>query len=85
MKEFKYVIKDKDGMHARPAGLFVRKASLYPCTVSICSGDKEVDAKRILGIMGLGIKCGEEITVKVEGEREEEAKEALSKFLEENL
>lgn len=85
MKEFKYVIKDKDGMHARPAGLFVKEASLYPCTVSICRGDKEVDAKRILGIMGLGIKCGEEITIKVEGEKEEEAMEALRKFLEENL
>ncbi|MBQ6888866.1 MAG: HPr family phosphocarrier protein [Lachnospiraceae bacterium] len=85
MKEFKYVIKDKDGMHARPAGLFVKEASLYPCTVSICRGDKEVDAKRILGIMGLGIKSGEEITIKVEGEKEEEAMEALRKFLEENL
>ncbi len=85
MKEFKYVIKDKDGMHARPAGLFVKEASLYPCTVSICRGDKEVDAKRILGIMGLGIKCGEEITIKIEGEKEEEAMEALRKFLEENL
>lgn len=85
MKEFKYVIKDKEGIHARPAGLFVKEAAAYPCTVNICKGDKEVDAKRILGVMGLGVKCGEEIIVKVEGEREEEAMEALSKFLEENL
>ena len=44
-----------------------------------------MDAKRIFGIMGLGAKCGEEITVKTNGEREEEAITALSKFLEENL
>lgn len=85
MKEFKYVIKDKEGIHARPAGLFVKEAATYPCTVTISKGDKEVDAKRIFGIMGLGAKCGEEITVKTNGEKEEEAIAALSKFLEENL
>lgn len=85
MKEFKYVIKDTAGIHARPAGLFVKVATTYPCTVTICKGEKEVDAKRILGVMGLGVKCGEEITVKAEGEREEEAIEELKKFLEENL
>ena len=44
-----------------------------------------MDAKRVLGVMGLGVKCGEEITVKAEGEKEEEAIAVLSKFLEENL
>lgn len=85
LKEFKYVIKDKDGIHARPAGLFIKEATVFPCTVTISKGDKEVDAKRILGVMGLGVKCGEEITVKTEGEKEEEAIQVLSKFLEENL
>lgn len=85
VKEFKYVIQDKAGIHARPAGLFIKEASVFPCTVTIRKGSKEVDAKRILGVMGLGVKCGEEIIVKAEGEREEEAILALSKFLEENL
>lgn len=85
MKEFKYVIKDAEGIHARPAGLLVKEAASFPCAVTIRKGDKEVDAKRIFGVMGLGAKCGEEITVKVDGEREEEAFETLAKFLEENL
>lgn len=85
MKEIKYVIKDKEGIHARPAGLFVKEAAVYPCTVTICKGEKEADAKRIFGIMGLGAKCGEEIIVRTNGEKEEEAIEALGKFLEENL
>ena len=85
VKEFKYVIKDKDGIHARPAGLFIKEATNFPCTVTISKGEKEVDAKRILGVMGLCVKCGEEITIKAEGEREEEAIEVLSKFLEVNL
>lgn len=85
MKEFKYVIKDAEGIHARPAGLFVKEAAAFPCAVTIGKGDKEVDAKRIFGVMGLGAKCGEEITIKTDGEREEEAIEALGRFLEENL
>ena len=68
-----------------PAGLFVKEASAYPCTVTVCKGDKEADAKRIFGIMGLAVKCGEEILVRINGEKEEEAAAALGKFLEENL
>lgn len=35
MKEFKYVIKDEQGIHARPAGLFVKEAAAFPCKVII--------------------------------------------------
>lgn len=85
MKEFKYVIKDEAGIHARPAGQFVKEAAAFSCAVTIGKGGREVDAKRILGVMGLGTKCGDEITIKTDGEDEEEAIAALSKFLEENL
>ena len=85
MKEFKYVIKDEQGIHARPAGLFVKEAAAFPCKVTIEKDGKEADAKRIFGVMGLGVKCGQEIVLKTEGEDEDAAIEALGKFLEENL
>ena len=85
MKEFKYVIKDELGIHARPAGELVKAAAAFPCTVKIEKDGREVVAKRIMGVMSLGVKCGMEITLKTEGEKEEEAIAALSKFLEENL
>ncbi len=85
MTEFNYVINDRQGIHARPAGQFVKEAASFPCEVRIVKDGKEVDAKRILGVMGLGAKCGEAITVKTDGEREAEAAEHLKKFLEENL
>lgn len=85
MKEFNYTIKDEMGIHARPAGLFVKEAAAFPCAVTITKDGKEVDAKRIFGVMGLGVKCGQEITLKTDGEKEEEAMETLSKFLEENF
>lgn len=85
MKEFTYVITDKEGIHARPAGALVKEAAAFPCSVTIAKGDKEVDAKRIFGVMGLGAKCGEEITVRTEGEKEDEAIAALEAFLKSNL
>ena len=85
MKEFTYTIKDEMGIHARPAGLFVKEATAFPCAVTIAKDGKEVDAKRIFGVMSLGVKCGQEITLKTDGEKEDEAIEALSRFLEENL
>lgn len=85
MKEFKYVIKDELGIHARPAGELVKVAAKYPCSVKIEKGGHEVDAKRIMGVMSLGAKCGMEITLRTDGEQEEEAIAELGKFLEENL
>ena len=85
MKEFKYVITDEIGIHARPAGELVKAAAAYPCKVTISKDGKEVDAKRILGVMGLGVKCGEEITVCTDGENEEAASAAIEAFLKANL
>lgn len=85
MKELKYTIKDEMGIHARPAGLLVKKAAEFPCTVTIGKDGKDVDLKRILGVMSLGVKCGQEVTIKCDGEQEDEAIAAIGSFLEENL
>ena len=85
MKESTYVITDAQGIHARPAGLFVKEAASCECDVKISKDGKEVDAKRILGVMGLGAKQGNEIVLKCEGPDEDAAIEKLSKFLQENL
>ena len=85
MKEFKYVITDKEGIHARPAGLLVKKANEFTAKVMIGKGEKSADAKRIFGVMGLGAKCGEEIFMTAEGDDEEKAIDELETFMKENL
>ena len=85
MKEFKYVVTDAEGIHARPAGLLVKKAGEFTSSVTIAKGDKSADAKGVLGVMGLGAKKGAEITVTVDGEDEEIAAAELETFLKENL
>ncbi len=85
MKEFSYIITDPEGMHARPAGLLVKKANEYHCTVTLKSGEKTADAKRIFAVMGLGVKKGQEVTFLMEGEEEEKACAELEAFMKENL
>lgn len=85
MKSFVYVIKDKEGIHARPAGVVVAEAKKYASAVSITNKGKTADLKRIFGVMGLCVKCGEEVEIKVEGADEVAAAEALEKVFKENL
>lgn len=85
MKEFTYVITDKEGIHARPAGELVKLAKSYASSVSVIKEGKKADAKKVFGLMGLGVKQGMEITVQVEGEDEETVAAALETFLKDNL
>lgn len=85
MKEFKYTITDPLGIHARPAGLFVKEATLAESNVSLTKEDKTIDAKRIFSLMSLAVKCGEEVTVTVEGTDEEAVAAKLETFMKENL
>ena len=54
MKEFTYVITDKEGIHARPAGELVKLAKSYASSVSVIKKGKKADAKKVFGLMGLG-------------------------------
>lgn len=85
MKEFNYTITDPQGIHARPAGILVKEASKYQSAITIEKDGKSGDAKRIFAVMGLAVKCGNTITVKVEGSDEEEAAKEIEEFLKANL
>ena len=85
MKEFRYTITDSEGIHARPAGEFVKEAKKFASDVKIVKGEKSADAKKIFGLMSLGVKQGEEILVQIDGTDEEDAATGLEKFLKENL
>lgn len=82
MLEQKYVIKNKTGLHARPASLFVKKASSFKCDVKILKDQKEINAKSVIGVLSLGAGKGSEITIKVDGENEENAIKELVGMLE---
>ena len=79
------MITDPEGIHARPAGEFVKAAAAFSSSVNITKDGKTVSAKKIFGVMGLGVKQGQEITVTIEGGDEETAAAELEAFLREKL
>ena len=85
MKSFNYVITDEVGIHARPAGMLVKEAKKYASTIMIVKNGKKADATRLMALMGLGVKCGEEVTVEVTGDDEEAVCAEMEKFFKENL
>ena len=85
MKSFEYTIRDEVGIHVRPAGLLVNAVKATGCMVTLKKGDKSADAGKLFAVMGLGVKCGDTVTVIVEGENEDTAYESLKEFFELNL
>jgi len=85
MKTIKYVISDELGIHARPAGIIVKLVKAYKSKILIGRPEKMVEATKIIGIMSLCMKQGDEIHITVEGEDESEAATAIETLLEENL
>jgi len=85
MREFEYVITDELGLHARPAGMLVKEAGKFVSAVSIARGEKKVDAKKIFGVMGMAVKCGDTIVITADGEDEDDAIAAMEAFVQANL
>ena len=80
MATFDYVIKE-ERVHARPAGFLVKEAANYTSSISILKDGKTADAKKIFGIMGFGLKAGDTVTFKIDGEDEEKAAAALEELI----
>ena len=73
MKQFHYIITDKAGIHARPAGVLVKKAKNFESSIEVREDVRKADAKKLLELMGLGIRFNDEIIVEVSGTDEEAA------------
>ena len=86
MKEFDFTVKNEEGLHARPAGILAKEAKKYESTVSISNEKgKTADVRKLISVMALGVKCGQDIKVTVEGPDEETVFEEVKQFFEENF
>ena len=86
MEKIVYKIKDRDGVHARPAGAIIKAISGYKSKITLIYQDRQVDLKGgIFGLLGLGIRFDDEIYIHVEGEDEKEAVVAVRRAFEEYL
>jgi phosphocarrier protein HPr len=78
----KVIIKNRAGIHARPATLIVQTASAFQSKVFIEKDGVEINAKSIMGILTLGAGYNVELTIVANGEDETEVVEALAKLFE---
>ncbi|MFQ6113222.1 MAG: HPr family phosphocarrier protein [bacterium] len=75
------MIKNKLGLHARPAALFVQTAAKFKSDVFIERDNHEVNGKSIMGVMMLAAEMGSELIITVKGEDEKEAIQALTSLV----
>jgi phosphocarrier protein HPr len=84
MAERKVTVRAQEGLHARPAALFVQAASKAAVPVTIAKpGRDAVNARSILAVLGLDVRCGEEVILSAEGEGADDALGALEALLSE--
>jgi phosphocarrier protein HPr len=85
MTEIKLILKNRSGLHARPAARFTQTAYTFKSRITIAGNNKKSDAKSIIMVMGMGLTKGTEVTITADGPDENECIEALKYLVESNF
>ena len=85
MKQFEFTVKEPLGIHARPAGMLTKEAKKYSSTITLKKGDKEVNVLKLMALLCLGVKCGDTVTVKIDGADEDTCAPMIETFFNENF
>lgn len=80
MVEKTLTIRNKLGLHARPAALFARLVGQFKSHVRVAKGDLEVNGKSVMGLMMLAAECGSKLRVVLEGGDEAKAAKAIEEL-----
>ncbi len=83
--ETQLVLTNHAGLHARPAGLFVQTAARFQAKIQVQKGGRQTDAASISGVLSLGARQGETITLRASGSDAEDAIHALSELVQANF
>ena len=79
--EINVTILNDEGLHARPAGIFVKKASEFTSAIEVRSNGVTKNAKSIMGLLSLGLAKGAQITIAAQGADAGPAVEALARLV----
>lgn len=85
MIKFTHIVNDPIGLHARPAGDLVTETNKYKSYITLTKGDCTANAKGLFNVTGLGVNCGDTITVTIDGIDEDVATESLKIYFKNNL
>jgi len=86
--QIQLTVQHEEGLHARPATLFVKTASSFNCDIKVRNSTKNsqtVDAKSIMGVLLIGVTQGDTIVIEACGEQAEQALAALKALVESNF
>ena len=75
------IVKNSQGLHARPAALFVQIANKFASDITVSKDNEDVNGKSIMGILMLGAEKGSEITITIVGDDAQEAMDELEKLV----
>ncbi|MDQ4129113.1 MAG: HPr family phosphocarrier protein [Actinomycetota bacterium] len=81
MAEREVTVGPEEGLHARPAAQFVKTAKRFSSEIVVVKGAREANAKSSLKIMTLGVRKGDTLTIRAEGDDAEEAVDALVELI----
>jgi phosphocarrier protein len=82
MPESDVTLENEVGLHARPAAVFSKAAARFSSTVTVVKAGAEANAKSVLSVLKLDIQKGDSVTIRAEGQDEDEALTELVKLVE---
>ena len=85
MTTFTHTVKDKIGIHAGSAGELVSETKKYKSYITLSDGKNTANAKGLFNVAGLGVNCGDTVTVTIDGTDEALATEKLKIYFKNNL
>lgn len=85
MKQVDVTIDNPTGLHARPAKFFIKIAKRYKADIRVLSDEKKANAKSLVSMLTLGVKCGHKIRITAEGMDEDAALKALKTAVDQGL
>ncbi|MCT4598969.1 MAG: HPr family phosphocarrier protein [Vallitalea sp.] len=85
MEKFTAEVRNEVGLHARPASVLTKTTSKFKSDITISKDGKDYNAKSIIGILSMGAKKGDTVSLTIEGSDEEKAAEILKSLFEDNF
>jgi len=82
MPERDVTLENEVGLHARPAAVFSKAAARFSSTVTVVKSGAEANAKSVLSVLKLDIQKGDSVTIRAEGQDEDDALTELAKLVE---
>ncbi|UFJ41604.1 HPr family phosphocarrier protein [Brevibacillus humidisoli] len=85
MVSFTVKVNAHGGLHARPASILVNRSNQFKSSITIIKNGKQADSKSIINVMALAARVGDDVTIEVSGEDEQQAASALRELFETNF